>query len=136
MDLIRARNINVHGSLARKNITALVDVLLENDAMKEHAANNDMDEDEAHASEKAHASTIGGLDATEEEEFVVQKCGSAGVDAAGETALSQINDAALLEDLNCVSKDNEEEIGNDEDDESDDAEGKLSDDEKKSDRVA
>ena len=112
-----------------------MDLLLENDAIKEHAANNDIDEDEAHAAEKAHTGTIGGLDATEEEAFVVQKCGSAGLDAAGEIALSQIYDAALLEELDDVSKENEDEIANDEADEVDDGEDKLSDDDKKSKRV-
>jgi hypothetical protein len=130
VDLIRTRNIHVTGSLARKNITALVELLVENDAMKEHAANNDMDEDEAHASEKACTSTIGGLDATEEEAFVVKKCGSAGLGEAGETALSQINDAVLLEEL-----ETEDEKANDDDDESEDEEDKLSNDDNTSDRV-
>jgi hypothetical protein len=37
VDLIRKRNIHTTGSPARQNITALVELLRENDAMKEHA---------------------------------------------------------------------------------------------------
>jgi hypothetical protein len=52
--LVRERNIRTTGSLARKTITALVDLLLENDALKKQAENNDMDDGEAHVMSLRH----------------------------------------------------------------------------------
>jgi hypothetical protein len=78
-----------------------------------------MDEDEAHVAE---ACTAGGLNVTEQDNFVVQKCGSAVLAAAGDIAFSQIHDDAILAELDAMTKANENEISDGEDDESSDDE--------------
>jgi hypothetical protein len=115
VDLIRERNIHTTGSLARQNITALVELLRENDAMKEHAETKEMDEDEEHVAE---ACTVGGLDATEQDKFVAQTCGSAVLAGAGDMAFSQIHDDAILAELDAMTEANENELSDGEDDES------------------
>jgi hypothetical protein len=88
---IRKRNICTNGSLHRKNVAALVEILLDNDAATETAGDNDMDEDEAHAS---------------------VECANGGLDAAERTTASIIN-KALGTELEALSDANEETRGED-----------------------
>ena len=63
-----------------------------------------MDEDEEHVAE---ACTVGGLDATEQDKFVAQTCGSAVLAGAGDMASSQIHDDAILAELDAMTEANE-----------------------------
>jgi hypothetical protein len=104
---IRKRNICTKGSLHRKNIAALVEILIENDAATETTGDNDMDEDEAHA---------------------LVECASGGLDAAEGTSASLIN-KALGTELEALSDAHEDTRGEDgEDAVSGDNQGPMSDD--------
>ena len=104
---IRKRNICTKGSLHRKNIAALVEILIENDAATETTGDNDMDEDEAHA---------------------LVECASGGLDAAEGTSASLIN-KALGTELDALSDAHEDTRGEDgEDAVSGNNQGPMSDD--------